>query len=38
MLAHELAHVRHRDTLLTSVAGAVATAISAVANFTGLHH
>jgi heat shock protein HtpX len=33
VLAHELAHVCHRDTLLTSVAGAVATAISAVANF-----
>jgi heat shock protein HtpX len=32
VLAHELAHVRHRDTLLTSVAGAVATAISAFAN------
>ena len=32
VLAHELAHVRHRDTLLTSVAGAVATVISAFGN------
>ena len=32
VLAHELAHVRHRDILLTSVAAAVATGISAVAN------
>jgi heat shock protein HtpX len=28
VLAHELAHIRRGDTLLTSVAGAVATAIS----------
>lgn len=32
VLAHELAHVRHRDILLTSIAAAVATGISAVAN------
>lgn len=32
VLAHELAHVRHRDILLTSVAAAVAMGISAVAN------
>ncbi len=32
VLAHELSHIRHRDTLLTSVAAAVATAISAPAN------
>lgn len=34
VLAHELAHVRHRDTLLTSLAGAVATAIYALADLT----
>ena len=32
VIAHELAHVRHRDILLTSVAAAVATGISAVAH------
>ena len=31
VLAHELAHVCHRDTLLTSVSAALATAISPVA-------
>ena len=32
VLAHELAHVRHRDILIGSVAAAVATGISFVAN------
>jgi len=32
VLAHELAHVKHRDILIASIAGAVATAISFVAN------
>ena len=32
MLAHELAHVRNRDILIGSVAAAVATAISFIAN------
>jgi heat shock protein HtpX len=32
VLAHELGHVGNRDTLLTSVAAAIATAISSIAN------
>lgn len=32
VVAHELAHIRHRDILIGSVAAAIATAISAVAN------
>lgn len=32
VLAHEMMHVRHRDILIGSVAAAIATAISAVAN------
>ena len=32
VLAHEIGHVRHRDILIASVAAAVATAISFVAN------
>jgi heat shock protein HtpX len=32
VVAHEVAHVRHRDILIGSIAAAVATAISAVAN------
>ncbi len=32
VLAHEIAHIGHRDILIGSVAAAVATAISAVAN------
>ncbi len=32
VLAHELAHIRHRDILIGSVAAAVATGISAIAN------
>lgn len=32
MLAHEISHVAHRDTLIVSVAAAIATAISALAN------
>ncbi|HUY20799.1 MAG TPA: M48 family metalloprotease [Acidimicrobiales bacterium] len=32
VIAHELAHIRHRDTLLTSVAAALATGVSALAN------
>ena len=36
VLAHELAHVGNRDILLTSVAAALATAISFVANLAGL--
>ena len=33
VLAHELAHIRHRDILIGSVAAAVAMAISALASF-----
>ena len=32
MVAHEIAHVRHRDILIGSVAAAIATGISAIAN------
>lgn len=32
VLAHELGHIRNRDILLTSVAAAIATGISAIAN------
>ena len=32
VLAHEVAHIRHRDILIGSVAAAVATGISAIAN------
>lgn len=32
VVAHEIAHVRHRDILIGSIAAAVATAISAIAN------
>lgn len=32
VIAHELAHIRHRDILIGSIAAAVATGISAVAN------
>jgi heat shock protein HtpX len=32
VVAHEVAHVRHRDILIGSIAAAVATAISAIAN------
>ena len=32
VLAHEIAHIRHRDILIGSVAAAVATGISAIAN------
>ncbi len=36
VLAHELAHVGNRDILLTSVAAALATAVSYLANLVGL--
>ncbi len=32
VIAHEIAHVRHRDILIGSIAAAVATGISAIAN------
>jgi heat shock protein HtpX len=32
VVAHEVAHIRHRDILIGSVAAAVATGISAIAN------
>lgn len=32
VLAHEIAHIAHRDTTIVSVAAAIATAISALAN------
>ena len=32
ILAHEIAHIRHKDILIGSVAAAVATGISAIAN------
>ena len=35
VLAHELAHVGNRDILLTSVAAALATAVSSLANLAG---
>ena len=35
VLAHELGHVAHRDILLTSVAAAIATGISALAELAG---
>lgn len=33
VLAHELAHIRNRDVLVTTVAAMIAAAISAIANF-----
>lgn len=33
VMAHELAHVRHRDTLISTISATVAGAISALANF-----
>ncbi|MGL6071179.1 zinc metalloprotease HtpX [Craterilacuibacter sp.] len=33
VMAHELAHVRHRDTLISTVSASMAGAISALANF-----
>ncbi|WP_028536788.1 zinc metalloprotease HtpX [Paludibacterium yongneupense] len=33
VMAHELAHVRHRDTLISTVSATMAGAISALANF-----
>jgi heat shock protein HtpX len=39
VMAHEIAHIRHRDILIGSIAAAVATGISAIANmalFAGL--
>ena len=33
VMAHELAHVRHRDTLISTISATMAGAISALANF-----
>ncbi|MCB6183905.1 zinc metalloprotease HtpX [Leeia sp. TBRC 13508] len=33
VMAHELAHVKHRDTLISTLSASVAGAISAIANF-----
>lgn len=36
VMAHELAHVKNRDTLTMTVTATIAGAISAIANFTGM--